>query len=98
MMATLACNALTHCSCFASVHQILNYHIIPSANMLSTHLKDGQKVRTSLQDATPLTVRLKCNKVDFVGAKNDARVTAADVKAGRDILVHIVDDLLLPEL
>jgi hypothetical protein len=66
--------------------------------MISTHLKDGQKVRTSLEDAAPLTVRLKCNKVDFIGAKSDARVTAAEMRAERDIVVHVVDDLLLPEL
>jgi hypothetical protein len=84
--------------CFCYLHQILSYNIIPSANMLSTRLKDGQKLHTSLQDAAPLTVRLKFSKVDFLGAKSDVRVTAADVRAGRDIEVHVVDDVLLPEL
>jgi uncharacterized surface protein with fasciclin (FAS1) repeats len=76
--------------------QILSYHIIPSSTLLTSHLKGGQAVRTSLPGAAPLTVQLNCGKVAFAGEGGSARVTAADVRAGRDIVVHVVDDVLLP--
>jgi uncharacterized surface protein with fasciclin (FAS1) repeats len=55
-------------------------------------------VTTALDGVAPLVVRLRCNKVDFVGARNDARVQKADVRGGSNIVVHVVDDVLLPEL
>lgn len=81
---------------FRHALQILSYHILPRGNLLSSNLKDGQKVRTSLQGAAPLTVQRSCNSITFQGAAGKAHVTAADVRAGRDIVVHVVDDVLLP--
>ncbi|WIA36153.1 hypothetical protein OEZ86_007499 [Tetradesmus obliquus] len=78
------------------LHKILSYHILPRGNLLSSNLKDGQKVCTSLQGAAPLTVQRSCNSITFQGAAGKAHVTAADVRAGRDIVVHVVDDVLLP--
>jgi uncharacterized surface protein with fasciclin (FAS1) repeats len=78
--------------------QVLSYHVIPGAAVLSSQLEDRQNVTTALQDADPLVVRLRCNKVDFEGATNDARVQKADIRVGSNIVVHVVDDVLLPEL
>ncbi|KAF6266036.1 fasciclin domain protein [Scenedesmus sp. NREL 46B-D3] len=77
---------------------VLAYHVIPGAAVLSSQLQDGQEVPTALQGAVPLTVKLRCNKIDFEGARNDARVQKADIQAGSNIVVHVVDDVLLPEL
>lgn len=78
--------------------QVLSYHVIPGAAVLSSQLTDGQKVPTALRGAEPLVVRLRCNKIDFEGATNDARVQRADISAGSNIVVHVVDDVLLPQL
>jgi uncharacterized surface protein with fasciclin (FAS1) repeats len=78
--------------------QVLSYHIIPRAAVLFDQLQDKVKAPTALAGAAPLTVALRCNKVDFVGARNDARVQQADVRVGKDIVVYVVDDVLLPEL
>ena len=85
-VAVTSCHAL----------QILSYHILPRSNLLSSNLKDGQTVRTILRGAAPLTVQRSCNSIDFQGPGGKAHVTAADVRTGRDIVVHVVDDVLLP--
>jgi uncharacterized surface protein with fasciclin (FAS1) repeats len=78
--------------------QVLSYHIIPRAIVFADQLQDKARAPTALAGAALLTVSLKCNKVDFVGARNDARVQQADIKVGKDIVLHVVDDVLLPEL
>ncbi|WIA15970.1 hypothetical protein OEZ85_012711 [Tetradesmus obliquus] len=82
----------------ATLRAVLSYHVIPGAAVLSSQLTDGQKVPTALRGAEPLVVRLRCNKIDFEGATNDARVQRADISAGSNIVVHVVDDVLLPQL
>jgi uncharacterized surface protein with fasciclin (FAS1) repeats len=94
----LAKSTLDLLCAFVMCLQVLSYHVIPGAAVLSSQLQVGQEVTTALDGAAPLVVRLRCNKVDFVGARNDARVQKADVRAGSNIVVHIVDDVLLPEL
>jgi uncharacterized surface protein with fasciclin (FAS1) repeats len=84
-----------HC---VAVLQVLSYHVMPGASVLSRQLRNGEAVRTALQGADPLVVRLRCNKIDFVGATNDARVQTADIRAGSNIIVHVMDDVLLPKL
>jgi hypothetical protein len=77
---------------------VLSYHIIPRAVVFVDQLLDKAKAPTALAGAAPLTVILRCNKVDFDGARNDARVQQADLRVGKYIVLHVVDDVLLPEL
>jgi uncharacterized surface protein with fasciclin (FAS1) repeats len=80
----------------ATLIKVLSYHVIPSGAILSTGLKNGQKLTTALAGAAPLTVQLRSGKKPrFVGATNTATVVVADIKIGSSV-VHVVNDLLLP--
>eukprot|EP00878_Enallax_costatus_P002903 GHUV01003097.1.p1 GENE.GHUV01003097.1~~GHUV01003097.1.p1 ORF type:complete len:302 (+),score=91.18 GHUV01003097.1:40-945(+) len=74
---------------------VLSYHVIPGAAVLSSNLTDGQEVATALQGADPLTVSVADGNVVFQGAQNNATVTIPDIRAGRSV-IHVVDDVLLP--
>jgi hypothetical protein len=79
-----------------SLLQVLSYHVIPSAAVLSSQLSDGQTVTTALADSTPLTVSLTNGSVTFVGPANNATVKVADIRAGASV-IHVIDDVLLPQ-
>lgn len=70
--------------------QVLTYHVVPSAAVLSTQLTNGQVIPTALADAT-VTVTIADGKVKI----NDANVVTADIKAGGSV-VHVIDAVLLP--
>lgn len=75
--------------------QVLSYHVIPDAAVLSSNLTDGQQVTTALRGADPLNVSVTGGNVVFEGAQNNATVTVPDIRAGRSV-IHVVDDVLLP--
>lgn len=70
--------------------QVLTYHVVPSAAVLSTQLTNGQVIPTALADAT-VTVTIADGKVKI----NDANVVTADIKAGGSV-IHVIDAVLLP--
>jgi uncharacterized surface protein with fasciclin (FAS1) repeats len=77
---------------------VLEYHIIPSAAVKSTQLKDGQEIPTALGGAPPLKVNIKDGKVSVVpgsNGKDAVNVVAADIMAGKSV-IHVVDDVLIP--
>eukprot|EP01025_Chloroclados_australasicus_P053879 TRINITY_DN637_c0_g1_i1.p1 TRINITY_DN637_c0_g1~~TRINITY_DN637_c0_g1_i1.p1 ORF type:complete len:260 (-),score=60.21 TRINITY_DN637_c0_g1_i1:299-1078(-) len=72
---------------------ILKYHVIPDAAVLSSDLEDGATVPTLLgQD---LTVDLS-DGVTFVGAGSSANVIAPDFEACKAV-IHVIDTVLLPD-
>jgi hypothetical protein len=75
--------------------QVLSYHVIPSAAVLSSQLSDGMNVTTALAGAAPLRVRIANGNVTFVGPANNATVIGADIRAGSSV-IHVIDDVLLP--
>lgn len=75
--------------------QVLSYHVIPTAAVRSSALRDGQNVTTALTGADPLTVSISDGAVEFVGAQDSATVTTPDIVAGRSV-IHVIDDVLLP--
>jgi hypothetical protein len=77
--------------------QVLSYHVIPSAAVLSSQLRDGQNVTTALAAAAPLRVRIANGNVTFIGAATNATVIGADIRAGSSV-IHVIDDVLLPTL
>eukprot|EP01025_Chloroclados_australasicus_P043159 TRINITY_DN459_c0_g2_i3.p2 TRINITY_DN459_c0_g2~~TRINITY_DN459_c0_g2_i3.p2 ORF type:complete len:289 (-),score=44.94 TRINITY_DN459_c0_g2_i3:333-1100(-) len=73
---------------------ILLYHVIPEAALLSTDLEDDAQVTTQLgQD---LTVSLSGDEVTFVGAQSSATVVTPDFLAC-EAVVHVIDTVLLPD-
>jgi uncharacterized surface protein with fasciclin (FAS1) repeats len=68
--------------------QVLTYHVV-SGKVLSTDLKNGEKVKTLEGDN--VTVKLDGSGVMV----NDAKVIKADVMASNGV-VHIIDKVLLP--
>lgn len=77
---------------------VLEYHIVPSAAVRSTQLKNGQEVPTALKGAAPLKISIKDGKVSVVPGANtrDAvNVVTADVVAGKSV-IHVIDDVLIP--
>uniref|UniRef100_A0A383WMA0 FAS1 domain-containing protein n=1 Tax=Tetradesmus obliquus TaxID=3088 RepID=A0A383WMA0_TETOB len=75
--------------------QVLSYHVIPSAAVLSSQLTDGQNLTTALAGAAPLRVRIADGNVTFIGAATNATVIGADIRAGASV-IHVIDDVLLP--
>lgn len=77
--------------------QLLQYHIVPSAALRASQLRDDQQLTTALAGATPLRVDLDDGRVEIKGRTddNDADVVAADIVAGNAI-VHVIDEVLIP--
>jgi uncharacterized surface protein with fasciclin (FAS1) repeats len=78
--------------------QVLQFHIVPTAAVKSSQLKNGQEVKTALAGAAPLKVKVKGGKVEVMpsGQKdNTADVVTADVMAGKAV-VHVIDEVLIP--
>lgn len=77
--------------------QVLSYHVVPSAAVLSTALKNGQQLTTALTGATPLTVALADGtvRIKTSAADEGAKVVGADVKAGSSV-IHVIDKVLIP--
>lgn len=72
---------------------ILATHVV-SGNVMSSDLKDGQKVKTV--NGETLTVMMKDGKVMIQDAKGGtATVTMADIKATNGV-VHSIDTVLMP--
>jgi transforming growth factor-beta-induced protein len=71
------------------IEKILKHHVIPSANLASTDLSDGQTAKSALGE--DLKVSITTNGV-FIGG---AQVTTADVKAGNGI-IHLVKNVIVP--
>lgn len=77
---------------------MLQFHIVPSAAVKSTQLKNGQEVKTALAGAAPLKISVKGSKVEVMPTgqgDNAADVVAADVMAGKAV-VHVIDEVLIP--
>jgi uncharacterized surface protein with fasciclin (FAS1) repeats len=70
--------------------QVLSYHVVPSAAVLSSQLTNGQKIETALANET-VTVTIADGKVKI----NDANVVTPDIKAGGSV-IHVIDAVLLP--
>jgi uncharacterized surface protein with fasciclin (FAS1) repeats len=68
--------------------KILTYHVVSGA-VPSTKLKNGQKVVTL--EGSAISVQIKGGKVKV----NNARVTAANVKATNGI-IHVIDRVIMP--
>lgn len=93
---TVVFRLVTICAgCLLPTLQVLSYHVIPSAAVLSTQLEDGQTVPTALADAAPLNVSISDGEVTFEGVGSDATVTTPDITAGASV-IHVIDDVLLP--
>jgi hypothetical protein len=75
--------------------QVLSYHVIPSAAVLSTQLVNNQSLPTALAGAAPLRVRIADGNVTFISPVNNATVIGADIEAGSSV-IHVIDDVLLP--
>ena len=69
---------------------ILKYHVVGGAKVMSTDLKAGEQKVGSLE-GSELTVTVAGGKVMV----NDASVTAADVDASNGV-IHVIDKVLLP--
>jgi transforming growth factor-beta-induced protein len=69
---------------------ILKYHVVAGAKVMSTDLKAGKQMVGSLQ-GSELTVTVAGGKVTV----NDASVQTADVAASNGV-IHIIDKVLLP--
>ncbi|MEM6379505.1 MAG: fasciclin domain-containing protein [Bacteroidota bacterium] len=68
--------------------QVLTYHVV-AGKVLSTDLSNGMKATTV--QGEEINVSIGDGKVSI----NDARVTAADVKASNGV-VHLIDKVILP--
>lgn len=76
--------------------QVLSYHVIPGAALTSNELK-SMPYATALTGAS-VTVRKRSHgRVTIRGgsATNVAKVTVANIKAGKSI-IHVIDTVLLP--
>ena len=71
------------------LRDILEYHVITSAALLSTDLNDGQMAATL--NGANITVTI--NNGVFI---NQAEVTTADVEASNGV-IHIIDAVLVPQ-
>lgn len=69
---------------------MLSYHVVPSAAVTSSQLKDGQVLKTALANDT-LTVTLTGGKVLI----NNASVITPDIKAGGSV-IYVIDAVLIP--
>jgi uncharacterized surface protein with fasciclin (FAS1) repeats len=68
--------------------KVLTYHVVSGA-VPSTQLKNGQKVPTV--EGASISVSIKGGKVKV----NNARVTAANIKASNGI-IHVIDTVIMP--
>lgn len=76
--------------------QLLSYHVIPGAAVLSSKLSNGQKLKTALTDAQPLSVQLDGKPVKImVPGDSAAKVVAADIKV-KNSVIHVIDKVLIP--
>lgn len=76
------------------LQQLLAYHVVPG-NVMSSDLKDGQKIKTVAGGT--LTVRKQGNAVMLVDGKGgSAMVTTADIQATNGT-VHAIDAVLMPQ-
>jgi uncharacterized surface protein with fasciclin (FAS1) repeats len=72
---------------------IIAGHVV-QGNVMSTDLKDGQKIKTVTGET--LTVRMQGSSVQIVDGKgNAATVTKPDLKASNGV-VHSIDAVLMP--
>ena len=72
---------------------VLTYHVVPG-KVLSSDLKDGQKVKT-VQGAE-LTVNVSNGNVTLTDAAGQtAKVTTADITASNGV-IHVIDTVVLP--
>ena len=69
---------------------ILKYHVIAGAKVMSTDLKAGSQEVGSLE-GSELTVKVAGGNVTV----NDASLTYADVDANNGV-IHVIDKVLLP--
>uniref|UniRef100_A0A7S3H1Z0 FAS1 domain-containing protein n=1 Tax=Spumella elongata TaxID=89044 RepID=A0A7S3H1Z0_9STRA len=69
---------------------ILKYHVVGGAKVMSTDLKTGEQMVSTLQ-GSQLTVTVAAGGVTV----NDASVTAANVDASNGV-IHVIDKVLLP--
>ena len=67
---------------------VLTYHVVPG-KVMSTDLSDGMTAATV--NGSNITIGVGENGVTI----NDARVTAADIKASNGV-VHVIDKVILP--
>ena len=72
------------------LEQVLQYHVIASASLLSTDLSDGQSAETLLSGES-ISVTIDGSDV-FI---NDSQVIAPDVEAINGV-VHVIDAVLVP--
>lgn len=70
--------------------QVLSYHVVPTAAVVSTQLTDGQVLDTLLEGGA-LNVSLSDGGVKI----GDANVVTPNIKAGNNI-IHVIDKVLLP--
>eukprot|EP01023_Acetabularia_acetabulum_P018004 TRINITY_DN1908_c0_g2_i1.p1 TRINITY_DN1908_c0_g2~~TRINITY_DN1908_c0_g2_i1.p1 ORF type:complete len:282 (-),score=49.78 TRINITY_DN1908_c0_g2_i1:77-922(-) len=74
----------------------LLYHFVPGKLLEVKDLKNGQKLESRLQDQK-LTVSKSKDKVIIQGFASNATIIQQDVKAC-DLIIHIVDSVLLPQV
>lgn len=84
-------NALLESENGALLTQILTYHVVAGATVMSTDLTDGQTVTTLQGD--DLAIGVSGSTVTV----NGATVTTADVEATNGV-VHLIDQVLVPEV
>ncbi|MCL5246972.1 fasciclin domain-containing protein [Cellulophaga sp. 20_2_10] len=73
---------------------ILKYHVVSGAAVMSTDLTDGQVVATALEQNITINLTGGVFITDATG--NNAQVTTADVAASNGV-VHIIDSVLMPD-
>lgn len=73
---------------------VLSYHVVPSANVLSTDLSDGMMVTALSGDE--FTVNLGDNVTITDERGRTSTVVATDVQANNGV-IHVIDTVILPE-
>lgn len=75
---------------------MLSYHVIPTP-ATSNDLDSGKAYPTALQGASVTVTKLSSGAVRIKGspACNTAKVTVANIRAGKSI-IHVIDTVLLP--
>ncbi|WIA36152.1 hypothetical protein OEZ86_007498 [Tetradesmus obliquus] len=79
----------------AILTEIMQYHIVPAGALLSTQLKAGQKLTTSLARAEPLVIKMIGGAPNISTPHSDAGIVVPNIKFGKSV-VHVIDDVLEP--
>lgn len=77
------------------LNQVLQYHVVPNANVLSTQLTDEQEVTTFLGQKFTIDLTGGAKVKDAAGRISN--IIATDVQ-GSNGVVHAIDKVILPQL